>query len=79
MAKCSPHNWETPAVGDDGVVCHDCGRKLSFMDDITPNIRGSIMNGYERRSGPDTYEEFKEAFNAAFDDSRLRRFGPRVF
>ena len=65
MAKCSPHTWNLPLVGDDGLTCITCGRYLDFMGDITPNIRASIVNGVERRLGRDAARTFSDRFTRA--------------
>ncbi len=70
---CRVHHWATPSVGDDALICEECGRGLVLMGGITPNIRASIMVGYERRCGPGAIDGFRSAFNAAYDGA-LRRF-----
>lgn len=76
MTKCKPvHNWAMPAAGDDALVCLGCGRRLCFMDDINPNMRGAIVAARERHYGPAEGEAFRAAFDAAFEDAR-RRFDP---
>ena len=67
MPKCNPHIWRMPRIGDLTLDCEACDRKMDFMSEMTPNFRASIMNGYERRRGPGPADEFREAFNAAFD------------
>ena len=62
---CRPHHWRTPKVGDAALECEACGRRLDFAKDITPNIRASIVVGYERRTG--NADGFRAAFNAAYD------------
>ena len=73
MAKCRPHHWRMPKVGDDAVVCEVCGRELLYGQ-ITPNMRASIVNGYERRVGDchPVVDEFSSALYAAEEDARRR-------
>ena len=63
--KCNPHNWKLPEVGDEGIICINCGRFLHFYNDITPNIRSSILNSMELRKYP--MGTFSEAFYKASD------------
>ena len=51
------------------------GRYLDFRDDLTGDIRSSILNGYERRVGRDkeATDTFFNALHAAESD-RNRRY-----
>ena len=61
---CKPHWWRLPVVGDEALVCDECGRSLDFGK-ITRDVRASIFNGYERRHGREAESEFSSAFYAA--------------
>ena len=76
MAKCRPHHWRAPNVGDDGLTCEVCGRFLSFLADITPNMRASILCAFSERRGDAAGEEFVAQFDAAHDDARERYVMP---
>ena len=67
---CKPHSWRTPKVGDDALACAVCDRRLSFVDELTPNIRASITVAYERRNGPGAYETFIAALDKAHEAAR---------
>ena len=75
MAKCKPHKWRMPKVGDDALECEACGRKLLYGQ-ITPNMRASIVNGYERRMGDcnSGVEEFRAALYETEENARARGF-----
>jgi hypothetical protein len=64
MKRCRPHNWKLPEVGDDALVCLECGRSLDFVAELTPNMRASIVNAAER-FGPGGADQFREALHAA--------------
>ena len=66
---CRPHWWRLPIDGDDALVCDECGRRLLF-DELTGNVRSSIVNGYERRNGRDEARTFSQALHAAEDSRR---------
>lgn len=72
MRQCSPHTWRTPTPDDDGLACETCGRFLDFMEDITPNMRASIIVAYEDRRGPAHGERFRTAFATAEAAARAR-------
>ena len=72
-ARCSPHAWRMPKAGDDNLECEACGRRLNFVADVTPNMRASIVNAYEKHRGPELGAAFRNAFNAAFEDAKRRR------
>ena len=63
---CKPHWWRLPVVGDEALVCDECGRRLDFGN-ITGDVRSSICNGYERRHGREAESEFSSAFGAAME------------
>ena len=75
---CRVHHWATPSVGDEALICEECGRELGLMGGITPNIRASITVGYERRCGSGAIDGFRSAFNAAYDDALRRCQGPAL-
>lgn len=69
--RCTPHSWKIPVPGDAELECVQCGRRLHWHYDITPNMRAAIINAVERHI--DTYEfhgffgygPLAEAFEAA--------------
>ena len=71
--KCKPHIWQTPQEADSGITCQECGRYMDFMEDITPNLRASIVNGVERRRGREYGDTWRKAFDTAFDAAGERR------
>lgn len=73
--RCRPHQWRVPEVGDDALECEACGRRLRFMEDMTPNMHASILASIERREGDAAAGRFRAAYNAACDAAR-RRFRP---
>ena len=52
--RCTPHSWKLPVPGDAELECVQCGRRLHWHFDITPNMRAAIINSVERHI--DTYE-----------------------
>ena len=60
---CRPHWWRLPVVGDDALVCDECGRRVAFAT-MTEDIRSSIVNGFERRHGKEASTEFFSALCA---------------
>ena len=68
---CKPHWWRLPAVGDEALVCDECGRRLEFGN-ITGDVRASIMLGYERRHGRESVAEFRSAWFAVDEDRHPR-------
>ena len=60
---CRPHWWRLPVVGDDALVCDECGRRVAFAT-MTGDIRSSIVNGFERRHGKEASTEFFSALCA---------------
>ena len=52
MIECRPHQWQIPRLGDPAIVCVACGRRLD-RGDITDNICSSVLQGLEKRLGPD--------------------------
>ena len=68
--KCKPvHHWAMPKVGDDALVCQDCGRTLRYYQDMTTNLLSSISNGRERHFGEDG---FSDALLETFVDAARR-------
>ena len=65
---CQVDCWRLPVDGDDALVCDECGRRLLF-DELTVNIRSSIINGYERRHGQYEGLTFSQALHVADDKS----------
>ena len=66
MAKCRPHHWRMPRVGDTALVCEACGRELPFGE-ISPNMRASIVVAYDARCGVEAGAAFREAVDAAVE------------
>ena len=64
-----------PAVGDDALVCK-CGRALRSYEDMTPNIRASILASMSARESPGYADAFRKAMDAAAADA-ARRATPR--
>ena len=60
---CRPHWWRLPVVGDNALVCDECGRRVAFAT-MTGDIRASIVNGFERRHGKEASTEFLSALCA---------------
>ena len=58
---CRPHWWRLPAVGDDALVCDQCGRRLRFAT-MGVNSMSSITDGFERRHGKKAGDTFRSAF-----------------
>ena len=67
---CKPHWWRLPAVGDDALVCDECGRRLAFAT-MSGDVQASIVNGFERRHGEEAGADFRSAFNKATARSSL--------
>ena len=67
---CKPHAWLTPKVGDEGLTCAVCDRRLSFIEELTPSIRSSIVNAYERLNGIGAYQNFTDALDKAHEAAR---------
>ena len=44
MAKCRPHKWKWPEVGDDGLVCEQCGRFIDYFTEMTDELGGRILS-----------------------------------
>ena len=40
---CRPHAWKVPEVGDDDLICLQCGRCMSLLGEVTETIRESIL------------------------------------
>ena len=60
---CRPHWWRLPVVGDEALVCDECGRRLAFAM-MTPDTRSSIVDGFERRHGDEAVSDFLSALRA---------------
>ena len=45
MARCSPHEWRTPAVADAALVCDVCECRLDLANDIAPAAQAEIVGG----------------------------------
>ena len=90
-AKCKPHDWRLPALGDEALFCERCGRTITYWAQMTDDIRASICNGIHARHGEVDYRAFtaalREAQRAASDAGaaewdrdgllrRLRETGP---
>ena len=69
---CTPHDWKTPAIGDDALECEKCGRALRFYSEMTPNIRASIMASTQARQSPGYADDFRKAMDAAAADAGRR-------
>ena len=71
--RCAPHSWKLPVPGDVELECVQCGRRLHWYFDITPNIMAAIVNSIERHQPAPAYEfqgffgygPLREAFKAA--------------
>ena len=69
--KCRPHSWKLPVPGDAELECEECGRRLHWYFDITPNMRAAIINSIERHIDSYEFQGFfgygpmAEAFKAA--------------
>ena len=70
MAKCKPHTWKIPEVGDTGLHCEACGRFIDFIWEMTDTIRFAIWNSTSTRYGYEAYNHFKDAWEAAADADR---------
>ena len=73
VTRCRPHQWNLPALGDDGLLCGACGRYFDFYREMTPNIRAGILVSIERRQGSTSGDTFRDAMNAAIADAQRRR------
>ena len=73
MARCSPHEWRTPAVGDAALVCDVCEHRLDLANDIAPESQAEIVRDYRRRCGPLVGRHFEEALEAAVRAARSGR------
>ena len=71
--RCRPHDWATPAVGDDALTCRACGRVLDLVAELTPAMRAAITASRCRVLGDHDGEAFAAAMNAALDD-RIERY-----
>lgn len=70
MARCSPHEWRTPAVADAALVCDVCECRLDLANDIAPAAQAEIVGDYRRRCGPLVGRHFEEALEAAVRAAR---------
>ena len=61
---CRPHWWRLPVVGDESLVCDECGRRLAFAT-MSGDICASVVDGFERRHGEEAGAEFRSAFYKA--------------
>lgn len=68
----NPHEWRTPQVGDDALLCTACGRAMNFVAEMTNNKYASIANAYRRRRGLAAGEAFGAALLAASMDAKAR-------
>ena len=53
---CRPHAWKVPEVGDDDLICLQCGRCMSLLGEVTETIRESILGARVRHYGPEAGE-----------------------
>lgn len=68
------HQWQTPEVGDDGIVCSRCGRFMHFINDFAaePYKAHSIIKAVMNRLMKEEAEEFVDSFGRAYEDARTR-------
>lgn len=68
MAKCRPHHWRMPRVGDTALVCAACGRELP-LGEIPYGHMAGITGAYARRCGKEAGAAFREAVAAPCRDT----------
>ena len=70
--KCRPHDWREPTAADYELVCAACGRRF-HKHDMTPNMRGAILNSIELRRGPDAWQRFGEWMREPVPEAEAER------
>lgn len=56
--RCNPHLVEDPKIGDDALVCDECGRTMP-LGEISPQVWVHVLDGYENRHGPEAADDFR--------------------
>ena len=71
--KCNPGDWIMPKVGDDYLVCKQCGCKVNLLDD--PKKIQGILVSISMHRDCEYSDRFREAFRSAEADSQKRNRG----
>ena len=64
--KCRPHVWRVPEIGDDGLMCENCPRKLDYGTEMTTLKYVTICNAYADRHGAVAGNRFRTALVATW-------------